>query len=579
MKLAPDGSIIWSTYLGGTQGDSAMNAVATDAHGDVYVTGWTDARDYPRTSGLPADFVGNGVGSISGAFFAKISSAGNMIVYAGTVAASQHSCSGGSSCFLSPISTSGASVAVDSSGDAYIGANTDGYGIQGTSGALLTSGIGPFIFKVNANGAGLGYLTFLGAGVNGVSPYISPASGVIAISADQAGNVYLVGTTSDPKLPTTPGVVQPKLAVPGQVNPFVGPPSDSYVAKLNSSGSAMIWATYLGGSGAEQANAIAVDSAGDAWISGTTQSSDFPITAGAPQGQEFLTELNAGGSAILTSARYPQNVLAAALSVATSSVRAAGATGIVSATTPGPSAARIFGVANAAAGPLGGRIAPGELISIYGMQPGPSTPVSASFNSSGFLPTSLGGVQVTINGTPVPLLYISRSQINAVTPFGLLAGISGALQITMNGSPISSFRLFADAAAPEIFRNADGSAAAINQNGTVNSAANPAKVGSILSIWVTGVPQAGGIDGQMQTSARPTFCGCWLQTFTPPPNGVMIDYAGAAPGTVAGVTQINFEAPKQPSPLYLFLGVTSPPSNNPGIAGQTSNIARIFVSP
>jgi len=323
-----------------------------------------------------------------------------------------------------------------------------------------------------------------------------------------------------------------------------------------------------------------VDSAGDVWVSGTTQSSDFPITAGAPQGQEFLTELNAGGSAILTSVRYPTNFLAAALSVAAGSgVHTAGATGIVSSMTPGTSAPRIFGVANAAAGPLGGRIAPGELISIYGMQPGPSTPVSASFNSAGFLPTSLGGVQVAINGTPAPLLYVSRSQINAVTPFGLSVGISGTLQITVNGSPISSFRLFADAAAPEIFRNADGSAAAINQDGRLNSAANPAKVGSILSIWVTGVPQAGGIDGQMQTSARPTFCGCWLQTFTPPPNAVMIDYAGAAPGTVAGVTQINFEAPNQSSPLYLFLGVTSPPSNNPGIAGQTSNIARIFVSP
>jgi hypothetical protein len=136
MKLANDGSLLWSTYLGGTQGDSAMNGVAADAQGNVYVTGWTDARDYPRTSGLPADFVGHGIGSISGAFFAKISSAGNMIIYAGLVAANQHSCSGGSSCFLSPISTSGASVAVDSSGDAYIGGNTSGYGIQGTPGAL-----------------------------------------------------------------------------------------------------------------------------------------------------------------------------------------------------------------------------------------------------------------------------------------------------------------------------------------------------------------------------------------------------------------------------------------------------------
>jgi uncharacterized protein (TIGR03437 family) len=582
MKLAPDGSLLWSTYLGGTQGDSAMNGVAADAHGDVYVTGWTDAHDYQRTSGLPADFVGHGIGSISGAFFAKISSAGNMLIYAGLVAANQHSCSGGSSCFLSPISTSGASVAVDSSGDAYIGGNTSGYGIQGTPGALLTSGIGPFILKVNANGAGLGYLTFLGAGVNGgFSPFVSPASGVTAISADQAGNVYLVATTSDPKLPTTPGVVQPGLAIPSQrVNPFVAPPTDAYVAKLNSSGSAMVWATFLGGSAADQATAIAVDSAGKVWVSGTTQSSDFPITTGAPQGQEFLAELNATGSALLTSLRFSQNIVGQAVAVDPSgTIITAGGTGLVSAISSGPSGPRIFGVANAAGGALAGRVAPGELISLFGVQLGPPTPVTASFNSAGFLPTSLGGVQVTVNGMPAPLLYVSSSQINAVTPFEVTIGTSGTLQITVNGAPLSGFRIFTDAAAPEIFRNSDGSAAAINQDGTVNSAANPAKAGSILSIWVTGVPQAGGIDGQMQTSARPTFCACWLQTFTPPPNAVSIDYAGAAPGTVAGVTQINFEAPNQPSPLYLFLGVTSPPSNTPGVAGQTSNIARIFVSP
>jgi uncharacterized protein (TIGR03437 family) len=325
---------------------------------------------------------------------------------------------------------------------------------------------------------------------------------------------------------------------------------------------------------------MAVDPTGKVWVSGTTQSSDFPITTGAPQGQEFLAELNATGSALLTSLRYSQNIVGQALAVDPSgTIHTAGGTGLVSAMSSWPSGPRIFGVANAAGGALAGRAAPGELISIYGVQLGPPAPVTASFNSAGFLPTSLGGAQVMINGTLAPLLYVSSSQINAVTPFSVFVGASGTLQITVNGAPLPAFRIFTDAAAPEIFRNSDGSAAAINQDGTPNSAANPAKVGSILSIWVTGVPQAGGIDGQMQTSARPTFCGCWLQTFTPPPNAVSIDYAGAAPGTVAGVTQINFEMPKQPSPLYLFLGVTNLPSNTPGVAGQTSNIARIFVSP
>jgi hypothetical protein len=99
-----------------------------------------------------------------------------------------------------------------------------------------------------------------------------------------------------------------------------------------------------------------------------------------------------------------------------------------------------------------------------------------------------------------------------------------------------------------------------------------------MSIWVTGVPQAGALDGQIQTSAQPTACGCWLKTFLPY-NDVIVDYAGAAPGTVAGVTQINFRAPNQPAPLYFFLGVTNPPVNSPGVAGQTSDAVQIFVSP
>ena len=579
MKLTPDGSMLWSTYLGGTQGDSVLNGTATDAQGNVYIAGQTNAPDYPRTGGLPADFVASSpIGTVSGAFFAKLSSAGDKIVYDGAVAANQHACSGGSSCFLSPISTGGISVSVDAAGNAYVGGNTDGHGITGTPGALLTSGIGAFILKVNANGAALGYLTFLGSGVNGMGNLPSPASTLTAISADAAGNVYLAATTNDPKLPTTPGVLQPKLAIPSQgVNPINGPPTDAYVAKLNSTGSAMIWATFLGGTSADQANAVGVDSAGNVWVSGTTKSSDFPITGGLPQGLEFLAELNTTGSALLYSTRYPQNTLAQTIALDPSrTVHAAGATGIVSAISNGSSGPRIFGVTNTAGGTLAGRVAPGELISIYGVQLGPSTPVAATFNSAGFLPTSLGGVQVTINSTPAPLLYVSDTQINAVTPFGVSAGTSGTLQIAVNGAPLPAFRLFADGAAPQVFQSSIGLAAAINQDGTMNSAAHPAKVGSIVAVWATGAPQPGGIDGQMQTEAQST-CSCAIQVFAFTRYPARVAYAGAAPGTVAGVTQINFEVPNQ-RPLYFFLSVAGP-GTNPGVNGQTSDLVSIFVAP
>jgi uncharacterized protein (TIGR03437 family) len=124
-------------------------------------------------------------------------------------------------------------------------------------------------------------------------------------------------------------------------------------------------------------------------------------------------------------------------------------------------------------------------------------------------------VQVSINAAPAPLLYVSVSQINAVTPFSVTVGASAILEITVNSVPLSTFRLFVDAAAPQIFRNSSGYAAAINQNGTVNSAGSPAKMGSVASVWATGAAQPGGIDGQMQTAAQST-CGCGIQISATP---------------------------------------------------------------
>src|ERR1039457_6301221 len=87
---------------------------------------------------------------------------------------------------------------------------------------------------------------------------------------------------------------------------------------------------------------------------------------------------------------------------------------------------------------MAGRVTPGEVISLYGLHIGPSTPVSSMFNSAGFLPTTLGGIQVTIGGTPVPLLYVSDTQINAVAPVELTPNTTtlGGIQVTIGGTPV-----------------------------------------------------------------------------------------------------------------------------------------------
>ena len=214
---------------------------------------------------------------------------------------------------------------------------------------------------------------------------------------------------------------------------------------------------------------------------------------------------------MLYSALFPQNTVAASLAVDTAgTVHAAGTTGLVSAfpegSAPGQAATpHLYGTSNSAGGSLGGRIAPGELISIYGLNFGPPQPAWASVDESGFLPTTLGGVSLTMDGKLLPLLYVSGTQVNAIAPVELTPGAISNLQLTFNGSAELSFRTAVVAAMPQVFRNPDGSAAAINQDGTINSPTNPAPIGSIVSIWATGTGYFPGLDGQIATAAN-FFC-------------------------------------------------------------------------
>jgi uncharacterized protein (TIGR03437 family) len=246
-------------------------------------------------------------------------------------------------------------------------------------------------------------------------------------------------------------------------------------------------------------------------------------------------------------------------------VHVGGAAGLISAfpsgSAPGQTSAPwIFGIDNAAGGLLSGRLAPGELISIYGLHVGPAAPAQGTFDAAGFLPVTLGGVQVTINGTPAPLLYVSDTQINAIAPVELTAGSPVALQLAPNNTSHLDFRVMVDIAAPQVFLNPNGSAAAINQDGTVNSPANPAPVGSYVSIWATGTGYFPGSDGQLATSAD-QFCGlagnCNLVSVSDG-SPVNLYYWGAAPDTVNGVVQINFQVTDPAYGYYLSVdGINS----------------------
>jgi uncharacterized protein (TIGR03437 family) len=534
VRFNPAGAITFSTFLGGTGGTSSANAVAADASGNVYVTGETTSTHFaPDANPQSAP-------STSAMYVAKISAAGK-IVYVRSVAGHSRACGSGSSCFLSARMTSGDAIAVDAAGNAYVTGNSNTTDLPVTAGALLANGVGAFVAKIDASSeAKISYLTYIGSGNLIVGTFGSAENRLSAIQLGPAGSVYLAGTTSDPNFPATSGAYQTVLASSDSASPLLTT-TDAFAAKLNASGSAMEWATYLGGSQSESAYSLAVDPSGDLWVAGATTSPQFPPSTSGSGPGDFLLKLNASGSALAYAARFPSGTVDEAIAVDSAGVvRAAGPTGLVSSITPAvPLSPRIFAVANAAGGPLGGVIAAQEIVSIYGLGIGPVTPVIAAPDSSGLYPTSLGGVHATLGGLAMPLLYVSATQINAVAPRESL-GIQPALQISGNGMDVPVFLGAAVNLAPQVFQNGDGSVAAVNQDGTINSSSNPAAAGSYVSIWATGTGAVGsGADGQVATAAE-TTCNCTIaatgQTLTP-------SYAGHSPGLVIGATQINFQLP------------------------------------
>lgn len=200
-----------------------------------------------------------------------------------------------------------------------------------------------------------------------------------------------------------------------------------------------------------------------------------------------------------------------------------------------------------------GSITPGEILTLFGSGLGPGTLTQFTLGSNGQFPTQIAGTSVTFNGIPAPLIYASSGLVAAIAPFELSGLTSANIVVNFLGKQYNATMPVA-AVAPAIFTaNASGigQAAALNQNGTVNSASNPAKLGSTISLFVTGTGNTTApVDGQ----TAPTNCGIsCLPTplagvtvkignqFLTPANGVT--YVGGAPSLVNGLTQINVTIP------------------------------------
>jgi hypothetical protein len=304
------------------------------------------------------------MGYISAVAVSKISSTGDRILWSQTLSGRAITgCNGGSSCDFVSRYTDGTALGLDAAGNVYLLGNTDTVNIA-TPGSYKPNGIGAFVAKIQANGAGIAWVTYLSAGNTGLQEYHSAASPLSygrALAVDANGNCVIAGSTSDPNFPVTSGVFRSKQG-------------SAFVAKVSADGTKLIWSTYLDSKGS--GGTVAIDPSSNVWVSGSTADSDFPNANGWSQGGDFLIALDPTAATLRYSARYPDQSVSASMAIDTSGlVHVAGQSGTVSVIAPGRVPSRkVFGIANAAIGSLSGHIAPGEVISIYGPGIGPDTP-------------------------------------------------------------------------------------------------------------------------------------------------------------------------------------------------------------
>ncbi|HEY6769282.1 MAG TPA: SBBP repeat-containing protein [Candidatus Sulfotelmatobacter sp.] len=292
---ASGSALVYSTYLGGT-GDSRGYGIGLDSSGAAYITGRTSSTDFPTTSSAFQKTL-NGTVNV---FVSKLNTIGSALTYSTFLGGSGSDQANG--------------IAVDSAGNAYVGGSSTSTNFPTTTGAFQTTLLGTsnaIVAKLNGKGSALVYSTYLGGNV---------ADTVWGIRVDGTNNVYVAGQTTSTNFPTTAGAFQ-SVCAGGCASP------NAFVTKFNSAGSAPLYSTYLGGTGEQEAFALAIDSSGDAYVTGRTNSASFPLTHGSFQTtfggvfDAFVTELNPTGAALLYSSYFGGNGSDAGLGIAVDSAK------------------------------------------------------------------------------------------------------------------------------------------------------------------------------------------------------------------------------------------------------------------
>jgi uncharacterized protein (TIGR03437 family) len=412
--------------------------------------------------------------------------------------------------------------------------------------------------KVAANGnistlAGNGITGFAGDGGQATSARLNGPRGV---AVDSAGNVYIADTANNRVRQVAPGGVITTVAGTGSsgvsgdgglaLNALVGNPvavaTDSVGNVYIADGSARVRKLFLSGL------ITTIAGAGTLGYSGDGGSAPNALLHGPS-----ALAVNAAGSVwVADSSNNAVRLL-----------QFSGGGTAVSAVTSGASN-------------LNGPVAPGEVIVIWGSLLGPATLVQYQADSNGLVPTSLGSTSVYVNGVLAPVLYASANQVAAVVPFGVNGSLS-QLYVQFQGVTSAPFNLSVASQIPAIFTlngSGTGQAAAINnKDGSINGAGHPAKVGDYVQLYITGAGQTSptGTDGLINVGPGPVPIGA--VTVTIGGQNATTNFAGGAPGAVAGVFQVNAQIPSGVTagsavPVVVQVGTSN---SQPGVTIAVTN--------
>ena len=250
-EVAADGTgLVYCGFIGGTW-DDVGSGIAVDASGNAYVSGWTFSQDFPAIVGPSLTYHGN-ITQYSDAFVAKVTADGTGLVYSGFI--------GGS------LNDKATAIALDGSGNAYITGGTESSDFPAVGGPDLTYNgqQDAFVAKVAADGTRLVYSGFIGGQADEAGT---------GIAVDTSGNAYITGITTSFQTEHFPVTVGPSLTYGGS--------QDAFVAKVNASGSALVYCGYIGGTDMDIGAGIAVDPQGNAYVTGSAESGyNFPVKGG-----------------------------------------------------------------------------------------------------------------------------------------------------------------------------------------------------------------------------------------------------------------------------------------------------------